>query len=505
MAQTKDQLIAYFSALDVATLQKLQKYSQYILIPDEDLLVNATMSQMVDKAHSLADALFPEWTDRSKSDFGEFLVELFGLFSEKDFWYINAFANENILRKMRSYSNVFSKVSSMGYNPTLCKGATASFSITFAPGDAVSYGRGDLVITVGDYKFTNDEAFTVPASNTPVTQVLTLREGNWVSDDPTFNGYKVFIRKKNVDIDSINVEVNNVTFSRVGNFGLSSPSSTHFVVLPEDDGSCAVYFGTDGLGLTPDIGTVIHLDYRLCEGSAGNVAINPDAAVAESLSEREATAVTMVSAGAGGSDAESLTSMKEKAPLLFSSNRAIINDKIAKETLESYSFVKQAAVVTISRNVVFCIIPLSGDAEPSADELAYIQQNFVPYVMVGYSASNTANTYKNIITTANANAVEMIINAVVSPGYSVSGIESAIRQIMQDITNPLASAKYGATFSKSDLDLLIRTSVQGIQSLSFMLELNDSSQVVMPDFTIGALEIFQPIDNDRLTVNIQVY
>ena len=169
------------------------------------------------------------------------------------------------------------------------------------------------------------------------------------------------------------------------------------------------------------------------------------------------------------------------------------------------SFVKQAAVVTISRNVVFCIIPLSGAAEPSADELAYIQQNFVPYVMVGYSASNTANTYKNIITTANANAVEMIINAVVSPGYSVSGIESAIRQIMQDITNPLASAKYGATFSKSDLDLLIRTSVQGIQSLSFMLELNDSSQVVMPDFTIGDLEIFQPIDNDRLTVNIQVY
>ena len=318
------------------------------------------------------------------------------------------------------------------------------------------------------------------------------------------DSYKVFIRKKNVDIDSINVEVNNVTFSRVGNFGLSSPSSTHFVVLPEDDGSCAVYFGTDGLGLTPDIGTVIHLDYRLCEGSAGNIAINPDAAVTESISDREATAVTMVSAGTGGTDAESLTSMKEKAPLLFSTNRAIINDKIAKETLESYSFVKQAAVVTISRNVVFCIIPLSGDAEPSQEELAYIQQNFVPYVMVGYSASNTANTYKDIITTADASATGMVINAIVSPGVNTSSVQSAIRQIMQDVTNPLASAKYGVGFSKNNVDLLMRTSIPGIQSLSFLLQYAGGTDV-MPDFTLGELEIFQPIDNDRLTVNVTTY
>ena len=82
-ANTKEQLLAYFKTLDVATLERLQKYSKLLIIPDEDLLVNATMSQMVEKAHSLADTLFPEWTDRSKSDFGEFLVELFALFSEK--------------------------------------------------------------------------------------------------------------------------------------------------------------------------------------------------------------------------------------------------------------------------------------------------------------------------------------------------------------------------------------------------------------------------------------
>ena len=75
MATSKEQLLQYFRGLDISTLEKLQKYSKMLIIPDEDLLVNATMSQMVEKAHSLADSLFPEWTDRSKSDFGEFLVE----------------------------------------------------------------------------------------------------------------------------------------------------------------------------------------------------------------------------------------------------------------------------------------------------------------------------------------------------------------------------------------------------------------------------------------------
>ena len=130
MAQTKEQLLQYFAGLDLSLLQKLEKYSKLLIIPDEDLLTYATMVQMVEKAHSVADSLFPEWTDRSKSDFGEFLVELIALFSEKDFWYLNAFANEGILRKMRSYSNAFSKASSLGYFPTVCTSAKATFNIT---------------------------------------------------------------------------------------------------------------------------------------------------------------------------------------------------------------------------------------------------------------------------------------------------------------------------------------------------------------------------------------
>ena len=53
----KEQLVQYFSGLDLSTLQKLHKYSKLLIIPDEDLLTNVTMTQMVEKAHNGSD----EW------------------------------------------------------------------------------------------------------------------------------------------------------------------------------------------------------------------------------------------------------------------------------------------------------------------------------------------------------------------------------------------------------------------------------------------------------------
>lgn len=72
MAQTKEELLKYFASLDVARLQKLQNYSKLLIIPEEDLLSNATMSQMVQKAHSLADSLFPNGLTAANRTSGSF-------------------------------------------------------------------------------------------------------------------------------------------------------------------------------------------------------------------------------------------------------------------------------------------------------------------------------------------------------------------------------------------------------------------------------------------------
>ena len=502
MAVSKEQLLQYFRGLDISTLEKLQKYSKMLIIPDEDLLVNATMSQMVDKAHNLADSLFPEWTDRSKSDFGEFLVELFALFSEKDFWYINAFANEGILRKMHSYSNAFSKASSMGYRPVTCKGAICTFNVTFSSGDAITYERGDLIIEVEGTKFTNDEAFTIEKSAAELTKQVTLYEGKQVAEDVTYNGYCIFIRKINIDIDSIQVTIDNILYTQVRNFGYSSSDSTHFMVLPEEDGSCSIYFGSNGFGVQPAIGKSIRIEYRICNGSDGNIRVSA-AEINDSLSDREATRASMLTAATGGVYAETLTSIKEKAPLYFNTKRAAINEAVSQDILNSLSFVHKSKVTVFGREVIYRIIPTSGYLEPTNAELQTIENEFHPYLMAGYVGRYSANTYKSLLTVANALATKIILDVIVLSGYDSATIESSLRQIMEDITNPLISADYGGSFSKTTVDILMRSSVPGVQSVTFKIQVGTTEQI-MPDVTLGEAEIFRTISQDELTIRTNV-
>lgn len=502
MATTKEQLLQYFRALDVSTLEKLQKYSQLLIIPDEDLLVNATMTQMVEKAHSLADSLFPEWTDRSKSDFGEFLVELFALFSEKDFWYINAFANEGILKKMRSYSNAFSKASSMGYQPVTCRGATCNFSVTFKAGEAITYKRGDLIVNANGFLFTNDESFEISKSATEVKSTFQLYEGTHIAEDVTYNGYNIFIRKSNIDIDSIAVTIDNVIYSQVKHFGYSSADSTHFMVLPEEDGSCAIYFGSGGFGVQPAIGKSIRVEYRVCHGSDGNMAIE-SAEINDCLSDREATEATMTTDATGGTYAETLVSIKEKTPLYFNTKCAAINEAVSQDILTSFPFVHKAKVTVVGRNVEYRIIPTSGYLEPTSAELNSIANDFHPCLMVGYEGKYVANSYQNLILTANPSANKMILDVVVLAGYDTSIIENSLRQIMEDVTSPLINAEYGGSFVKTDVDILMRSKVSGVQSVTFKLQVGTVEQI-MQDVTIGDVEIFKKIDQDDLIVRTNV-
>lgn len=501
-AQTKEQLLQYFAGLDTSTLQKLQKYSKLLIIPDEDLLTNVTMSQMVEKAHSLADALFPEWTDRSKSDFGEFLIEVFAVFSEKDFWYINAFANEGILHKMRSYGNAFSKASSMGYQPITCKGANCTFNVTFEPGEYEMYERGDLIIDVDGIKFTNDVNFAVEKSAAEITKQILLKEGTQVAEDVTYNGYNIFVRRENVDIDSIVVTIDNIVYSRVRNFGFSSPDSTHFMVLPEEDGSCAIYFGSNGFGFQPPIGKSVRVEYRKCSGAIGNTSIK-QCEVNDSLSTREATRASMISAAGGGIYPESLTSIKEKAPLYFNTKRAAINEVVSQNIINSLPFVHKSKVVVLGRDVIYRIIPSSGYLEPTSSELNQIRDEFHPYIMAGYSGTYATNSYKNLMTMVNSSATKIVVDVIVSYGYNTGSIESSVRQIMDDITNPLVKAEYGGLFSKTETDILMRSSIPGVQSVTFKIKIGPQEQVI-PDIKLAETEIFRPINQDDLIVRTNV-
>lgn len=490
----KEQILALLSQKDLATLQKVEKYTNLLLIPEEDLCVNVTMTQMVEKAHQLADRHFPEWTDRSKSDFGEFIIELIALFSEKDFWYINALANESILKNSRSYSNIFLKAAQLGYNPVLGKGARALFTLNIDSGGAFNYGVNSVIVNVGGKEYLNSEPFSV-ATTSATTATVPFIEGTYRKEDVLFNGYNILISKRNVDLDSIKVLINGVEFTRVGNFGESASDSNHFVVLPEDSGYVSMYFGSDGYGVSVDVGTPIHIEYVETSGKYTNV--GGDVVVRVSPSLREVTGATYLVSISEGTEMEDATSIKEKAPIYFGHRNSAINTSSAEQILRSYDFVAKSKVNVFYRTVEYRCIPKDGSLDLSADQVNYLTGAFHRLLMLGYSGIYRANSYIDLI--AESGTTSISLEVYISRGYDTTVVGEVIRQVLVDNTSPLILAEYGGGFSKSTIDAQVKSKGYGVQNIIW----RKADNSILPDLPIGEYEIFQPIDLAK--VNIRVY
>jgi hypothetical protein len=498
----KQELLNELSLLPLSTLDKLYKYSKYIIIPDEDLVSDVTMIQMVEKAHLLADSLFPEWQDRSKSDFGEFLVELMALFAEKNFWYINAHGNEGNLLKTKRYSNAFTKSSTFGYSPKIYTGSSAEFSVTFEAGQAnFLYRRGTLKVSVGGNIFVNDSDFTVVQSS-ETAQTITLKEGEIQSEEYTFNGYQVVMFNKNISVDSLAVVVNDVVWSRVGNFGESSAESTHYIVIPEEDGRATVFFGNGEFGAYPTIGTPIQITYRTCVGDVANTDIQ-SCSVSESNDGRKATGVVMLSSATGGSTAESLNSIKQKAPTYFRSKRTCYNEVACEANILENSFVKKTKVVIEGRDLTYVAISSSGQLQLSALEIAEIESNLTPKILLGYYPQVLGTVYIPLVSSSFPSRSHLTLEVIIFSGYNQNTVRSQIIEVLKDVTGPLRNAQYGAGFSPSYMETQLRALVQGTRSVNFLVREN-GVDVQMTDLSIQEREIFSIINESDVTINIDV-
>lgn len=497
----KDEILNHFRNLDVSTLEKLRKYSELFIIPEEDLLVNATMSKMVQKAHSLADTLFPEWTDRSKSDFGEFLIELFALFSEKDFWYINAFANEGIFRKMKSYSNAFSKASTLGYQPKTCKSASANFEFTFDKGTATKYEVGDLVVSVGDFSFVNDTPFEVPDSLTEKTIPLTLKEGSYEVENVTYNGYNIFVQKKNIDVSSIRVNIGDIYCNRVNNFFHSGVDSYDFMVIPDEDGTCRIYFGGNGYGAQPPIGSTIIVEFRVCKGANANIestiSLLKDVDIESSLQSREATKVILLSTEiVDGENAESLTSIKEKAPNIFSVKKVAFNEKSTEELINSFPFVSKSKVLIVDNVVTYRVVPNSGARELSIKDSTTLKKAVSDSLIVGYTCIHSKNTYVPVLESGK----NLYITVQVLSDCDKTFAESAIKNIIIDFSNPLSKATYGGSFEPYKILQTILANVVGVQNVEFKVGSDQQNANVLTTINTYDASIFEAIDSNNIKV-----
>lgn len=485
--------ITAFSNLDTTLMNRLLQVATTIIIPDSDSLISVTFNDMVQKAHDLADVYFPEWTDRTKADFGELLVELMALYSEKDFYYVNAWSNEGFLQKAKGYSNVYYHALRVGYKPVRDTSNNAAFSLTFTQdaGNNILLSPGDIEITLADGNiYTNGDYITIPYGTGSYTTVRTLYSGQVQYVQTPFNGRSIRVLADAVDYTSVSFGYNGQFWNLVDSFAGSDTNSTDFMVLPTDGDEFEIVFGMDGFGMRPPVNALCDIYYR---GSVNGSAVSLEQActITKNTPTNLLTAVTMGNDASGGSESEPIESIRQNASLLFSTrgNNCIRNHTDCINILKAMPDVYNATAFNFANQLYFAVIPKNGTVATTTF-LSELTSRIKDIVIEGWFVNGSLTTY--------ATLSEVTMIAYVLNEFDPSDVEAQILDYFSYITDPLQGAQYGTGLDLGLAEENLVAQIEGLNNVQFLTVngLPAASVVLTP------LQIFNAVVTGDINITV---
>ena len=254
----------------------------------------------------------------------------------------NMLANEMFLDSADLRSSVVSLAKQVGYTPTSAAASTAVINITVnnASGPSLTMVRGTKFSTTVNgtsYSFvTNADISITPASGVYVFNNVTIYEGTYLNYKYTVNtsdtDQRFIIPNDNVDTRTLSIKIQesssdstiNTYRLATGITEIDSTSKVYFLQEVEG-GRYEVYFGDGVLGQVVADGNIIIMDYVTCNRNAPNGATT--FTLSGSIGGFTSATVTTVDSANGGTDKESITSIKYNAPRDYTAqDRAVTAD-----------------------------------------------------------------------------------------------------------------------------------------------------------------------------------
>lgn len=284
------------------------------------------------------------------------LIELLSYNTHKNGFLNNMLFSEAFLDSAQLRGSVVSHAKELNYLPRSYRSAKARVSCTFeAEGDSGPYTlfKGSPMSTLvknSSYVFTLPETITAFSSNNTFTFETDIYEGVYVKDTYTYypgiENQRFRITNRTVDTDSITVVVYE-DGAQVGDIytrtdtllGINEVSKVFFLQMGLN-GYYEILFGDNLFGRKPKTGAVIVIDYRVSSGFAPNGAaeFSLDFDPTGSNELRTSGIVTTLETASGGSQPESLESIRKYAPRYFATQqRAVSTDDYSSLILSRYN------------------------------------------------------------------------------------------------------------------------------------------------------------------------
>jgi hypothetical protein len=253
-------------------------------------------------------------------------------------FYLNMVAAEAFLTTAQKRNSVVRLAKSLNYTPRSTSASTITGTI------AASVSNSPVSITIPKnteftgrvdnttFKFLTQEALTVYSSAGYVGTV-TLKEGTILTRRYTVSlldlEQRFLIPNSNIDTTTISVSVLNSstnsttrTFVRPDNLVEINGSSQIYFLEETDDGQFEIKFGDGTFGVSLDNGNIVVIEYIVTNGEAANDVLN--LTYNDSITNITNITFSASDASAGGSERETISSIRFNAPKSYESqNRAI--------------------------------------------------------------------------------------------------------------------------------------------------------------------------------------
>jgi hypothetical protein len=437
---------------------------------------------------SRAKASLPEWSQGGSADFAMTLVDLWSYIADVQNYYIDRAHTEAFLDTATQRGPVHALARLMGYVPNPRTASTGTVTVSNSSGSSQTIAKGTQFVVndtanVPKVYFTSSAALTIAngaSGNVPLVEGRSITSTLTTNYDGAPSG-TFQLSETGVIPSSLSVTVGSTTYTHNPRMTEVSADTPAFTSVTGSNDNTVIAFGNGINGLVPSAGSTITVTYRVGQGAVGNVAANSlytplggfDATPTAGLATTASTATT------GGSDPESLSSIKQNAPKVRRTQDRAVTLNDYKDLMRGFAGVMKTHAITSlhastgAATVKFIAIPNYANFETLASGTTSlsltanfgtagteINSNLATYLtdrsMVGVTA-------EQISATISLNNVYIDLNElVVKSGYYQSEVKDAVTTALR------ANFTWGAVEFDQVVkhDLLTHTvlSVAGVQN-----------------------------------------
>lgn len=348
-------------------------------------------------------------------------------------FYLNMVGAEMFLDSAQLRSSVTSRAKAVGYIPSSAKCARAKIRIEVDTSKGplepnppfVRLNQSDEFISYLDgksYVFTPDRSYIIePDASGKYVEDVVVVEGKrlkvqFVVDRSSPTKQRFEIPNKNVDLSTISVKVKESTssssvrvFSPASNINVLNQESLVYFAQENQNELYEVYFGEAILGVQPQTGNIVIIEYVVTSGTTANGL--KTFTRAEKATGYNGVKITIIDPANGGKERETNDSIKFLAPLLYEAqDRAV--------TKNDY----EAIIRKDNPNVEF--VRVWGGEETVPPDFGKVYAAIKPKTGTRLSADQKATITNRLLRERNVIAVEV---KVVDPDYIYMATTSLVK------------------------------------------------------------------------------